>query len=154
MNTRPRRPRIDSTVTTLVLTLIVSALLTAATGVSAFSELNQLGPTIGSIVVFRPNDADATWWHIDAAVGDLDGTVLRRCVLRPSVMQTGGGSIVIEARRMSSPPVYRVHWAGARTSRGATDCGASADIVLSRAELMRLADVAGGFDTKFRLTGQ
>lgn len=152
MNIRPRRPRVDNTVMTLVLTLIASALLTAATGLSAFSELNQLGPTVGSLVVFRPNDADAAWWQIDATIGDLDGKSLRKCILRPSVMQSGGGSMVIEARRMSSPPVYRVHWAGTHTSRGSTDCGTSADIVLSRSELMRLADVAGGFDTNIRQT--
>ena len=41
--------------------------------------------------------------------------------------------------------MYRVHWAGGRTELGAHDCGPAADLVLERAELMRLANVAGGF---------
>jgi hypothetical protein len=66
-------------------------------------------------------------------------------------MVAGGGSLVVEARRMSSPPVYRVHWAGKYTSRDLHNCGASADLVVSRSDLMRLADVAGGFDSNFAM---
>jgi hypothetical protein len=60
-------------------------------------------------------------------------------------MAQGGGSLVVEARRMSSPPLYRVHWAGLRTSDGSGDCGSAADLVLSRSDLQKLANAAGGF---------
>jgi len=66
-------------------------------------------------------------------------------MLNPGTMAKSRGSVVVEARRLSRPPVYRVHWAGGPTSRGATDCGTSADLVLSRSDLMRLANVAGEF---------
>lgn len=68
-------------------------------------------------------------------------------------MGDGGGSMVIEARRMSGPPTYRVHWAGKRTASDAADCGRAADLILSRSDLMRLADVAGGFNNNLRMVG-
>jgi hypothetical protein len=37
-----------------------------------------------------------------------------------------------------------VHWAGGRTSDGATDCGRSADLVMNREELQLLSNAVGG----------
>ncbi len=54
---------------------------------------------------------------------------------------------------MSSPPVYRVHWAGLRTSSGSGDCGKAADLVLSRTDLQKLANTAGGFGIGPRMLG-
>ena len=68
-------------------------------------------------------------------------------------MAVRGGSLVVEARRLSRPPVYSVHWAGGNTDGGTDDCGTSADLVLERTELMRLANVAGGFNSGLRLIG-
>ena len=147
---RPRRQRVDDTLWTLVLTLIAGALLTLATGLCAFSELEQFGPSIGNIIVFRPVPDATEWWHIDAKLADRPG---QTCVLSPAVMGTTGGSLIIEARQLSTPPVYRVHWAGRRTGHGAADCGPSADLTLSRSDLMRLADVSGGFNTNLRMVG-
>ncbi len=147
---RPRRAHVDDTLWTLVLSLIAGALLALATGLCAFAELERIGPSVGNIVVFRAVVGATEWWHIDAKFADTPG---RGCVLSPAVMGSGGGSLIIEARRLSSPPVYRVHWAGRHTSTGASDCGASADLVLSRSDLMRLADVAGGFNANLRMVG-
>ena len=49
---------------------------------------------------------------------------------------------------MSSPPIFRVHWAGLHTSDGSGDCGEQADIVLSRTDLQKLANAAGGYGPK------
>jgi len=147
---RSRRAHADDTVWTVVLTLVAGGLLALATGLCAFSELERFGPSLGNIVVFRAVAGATEWWHIDAKIADVPG---HGCVLSPAVMSSGGGSLIIEARRLSSPPVYRVHWAGRHTSTGANDCGASADLVLSRSELMRLADVAGGFNANLRMVG-
>ena len=68
-------------------------------------------------------------------------------------MAVHGGSLVIEARRLTRPPVYRVHWAGGPTDMGSTDCGTITDIMLERTDLMRLANVAGGFSSGLRLIG-
>lgn len=145
---RSRRAHADDTLWTVVLTLIAGALLALATGLCAFTELEQFGPSVGNIVVFRAVAGATEWWHIDAKIAGAPG---HGCVLSPAVMSAGGGSLIIEARRLSSPPVYHVHWAGRHTSSGASDCGASADLVLSRSDLMRLADVAGGFNANLRM---
>jgi hypothetical protein len=147
---RPRRAHADDTLWTVVLTLVAGALLALATGLCAFTELEQFGPSLGNIVVFHPTAGATEWWHIEAKIADAPG---RSCVMSPAVMGIEGGSLIIEARQLSSPPVYRVHWAGRRTSTGASDCGTSADLVLSRSDLMRLADVAGGFNSHLRMIG-
>jgi hypothetical protein len=68
-------------------------------------------------------------------------------------MAVHGGSLVVEARRLSRPPVFRVHWTGGHTDGGPGDCGTTVDLVLERTELMRLANVAGGFSSGLRLIG-
>lgn len=156
---RPRRHRVDDAVWTMVLMLVAGTLLTATTALCAFTELEQFGPAVGSIIVFRSTAAMAEWWHVKVAVaGSIDaawpdGIEGGSCVLSPSVMSSSGGSLLVEARHMTSPPVYRVHWAGRRTSQDVGDCGKSADIVLTRSDLMRLADVAGGFNTNLSMAG-
>jgi hypothetical protein len=147
---RPRRQRVDDALWSWVLTLIAGALLVVTTALSAFSELEQLGPSIGSIIVFRQMPNPTEWWHIEAKLTDHPG---QTCILSPAVMGTTGGSLIVEARQLSTPPVYHVHWGGKHTGRGAADCGVSADIILSRSDLMRLADVAGGFNTNLRMVG-
>ena len=157
MAERPRRQRADDPLMPLVLTLIAGALVTAATGLCVLGELEQLGPTVGNLIVFRPTPSMTEWWRIKAAVAEpgdsVRTTAIGSCDLSPSIMGDGGGSMVIEARRLTSPPTYRVHWAGKRTTRDANDCGRTADLILSRSDLMRLADVAGGFNNNLRMIG-
>ena len=147
---RPRRERVDDSFMTAILTLVVGALLTVTAGLWLMRELEQFGPSVGGIIRFRPDTAATERWSVTATVveparhllsGEIGG---RHCTLSPGVMALRGGSFVIEARRLSRPPVYRVHWAGSRTDAGANDCGTSSDLVLERTELMRLANVAGG----------
>ena len=59
-------------------------------------------------------------------------------------MTATGGSFVIEAKEMTRPPSYRVHWSGSRTDLGDGDCGRAADLGLSLVSLRALATVAGG----------
>ena len=144
---------------TIVLALTAGALLTLTTGLAAMLELEEFGPSVGGIIVFRPDNAASERWSIYATAapaarpglpGSADG---KRCILTPNVMMADGGSLVVEARRLSRPPVYRVHWAGGHTASGTGDCGTAADLVLERTELMRLANVAGGFNSGLRLIG-
>jgi hypothetical protein len=144
---------------TVVLTLMAVALLTVTTGLAAMVELEQYGPSVGGIIVFRPDTAATERWSVTAVVvepahpgvpAESNG---RHCVLSPGVMAVRGGSLVVEARRLSRPPVYRVHWAGGQTDGAPGDCGNTADLVLERTELMRLANVAGGFSSGLRLIG-
>jgi hypothetical protein len=154
---RPHRQSDETSLGTAVLTLVAGALLTVTTGLAVMFELEQFGPAVGGIIVFKPDTAATERWSVKAAVathiglpGKTDG---RHCVLSPRVMAVRGGSLVVEARHLSRPPVYRVHWAGGNTDGGTDDCGTSADLVLERTELMRLANVAGGFNSGLRLIG-
>jgi hypothetical protein len=140
----------DDCFLTVILMLIAGALLTVTTGLWAMSELEQLGPSVGGAIVFKPDRAATQQWSVKAAIADRrhvglpNGATDGLCVLSPGVMALHGGSLIIEARRLSTPPAYRVHWAGGHTSAGVGDCGTQADLVLERNELMRLANVAGG----------
>jgi hypothetical protein len=133
------------------LTLVATILLTACLGAMAVLQLEQFGPQVGAIVVFRPGAERMDLWHVSASAGgeidpDPAGSAgTRACTLAPSAMAEGGGSLVVEARYMSSPPIYRVHWAGLRTSNGGDDCGKEANLILSRTDLQKLANTAGGF---------
>jgi hypothetical protein len=156
---RPLRQNAEPALGTVILTLVAGALLTVTTGLAAMVELEQFGPSVGGVIVFKPDTAATERWSVNAALveavrvglpGDVNG---RHCVLSPGVMAVHGGSLVVEARRLSRPPVYRVHWAGGHTDGTAGDCGTAADLVLERTELMRLANVAGGFNTGLRLIG-
>jgi hypothetical protein len=156
---RPLRQNADPALGTVILTLAAGALLTVTTGLAAMVELEQFGPAIGGIIVFRPDIAATERWSVSATIAEparlgLPGEAIgRHCVLSPNVMAVRGGSLVVEARRLSRPPVYRVHWAGGHTDSSLGDCGTAADLVLERTELMRLANVAGGFNSGLRLIG-
>ena len=144
---------------TVILALIAGALSTLTTGLWAMQELEQFGPSVGSIIAFRPDAAATERWSVNAAVVDTSNpgvpwpAGVRHCALSPGVMSGRSSSLVVEARLLSSPPVFRVHWAGGHTEAGSGDCGAVADIVLERTDLMRLANAAGGFSSGLRLIG-
>jgi hypothetical protein len=133
------------------LTLVATMLLVACLGATCFLQLEKFGPEVGAMVVFRPGTQRMDLWHIRASALDRispvpgGGGTIRACILRPSTMAEGGGSLIVEARQMSSPPIYYVHWVGSHTSDGSGDCGKSADLVLSRTDLQKLANTAGGY---------
>jgi hypothetical protein len=156
---RPHRQSDAASLSTVVLTLVAGALLTLTTGLAAMVGLEHFGPSVGGIIVLRPDVAATERWSVNAQIAEPSHpgvpteTAGRHCVLTPSVMAVRGGSLVIEARHLSRPPVYRVHWAGGHTDAGSGDCGTGADLVLERTQLMRLANVAGGFNNGLRLIG-
>jgi hypothetical protein len=141
------------------LTLVATILLTACLGAMFVLQLEQFGPEVGAMVVFKPGTQRMDLWHISAPAADsvrfdaTGGTIARVCNLSPSAMAEGGGSLVVEARHMSSPPIYHVHWVGLRTSDGSGDCGKEADLVLSRTDLQKLANTAGGYGAGAKTIG-
>jgi hypothetical protein len=54
-----------------------------------------------------------------------------------------GGSLVVE-ERFTTPRSFRVHWAGGSTSTGSTDCGGTADLMVSGTDLQLLSNAVGG----------
>jgi hypothetical protein len=148
MHRRDHRPRsrdwASDPIWTMALAVAVTVLLTVYFVAMCMLELERYGPDVGAIVVFRPSAQSKDMWRITASVDDTAGAALS-CTLSPTAMAVGGGSLVVEARRMSSPPIYRVHWAGQSTSDDSGNCGRQADLVLSRSDLQKLANTAGGY---------
>jgi hypothetical protein len=126
---------------------VVAALTIMVTGcLSTFLvlEMDEFRPKLGDIVSFKPGSADTDMWqmNIPAAVVSAPQTV---CTLDPNVMADKGGSLVVEGRQDQPTLLYRVHWAGSATARASAGCGSAADLMVSRTDLQRLANAAGGF---------
>jgi hypothetical protein len=121
-------------------------MLTGFLGTLMVLQLDAFRPGVGDIVVFRPNSQDSDVWQLQVPATEVSGRQgVSACTLNPTVMATNGGSLVVEARRDTSPPVYRLHWAGKQTDSGPTDCGSAADFSVTRTDLQKLANAAGGF---------
>ncbi|HVZ07261.1 hypothetical protein [Rhodopila sp.] len=110
-------------------------------------QLDEFRPKVGDMVVFRAGSQDADGWQvtIPATVVSPDGQATATCTLDPNVIAAKGGSLVVEARQDQPTLLYRVRWAGEHTAQGGTDCGTSASLDVTRTDLQRLANAAGGF---------
>jgi hypothetical protein len=109
-------------------------------------QLDEFRPKVGDIIVFRPGSQDGDMWQmtVPATVVNPAAKMNRTCSLDPNVIATDGGSLVVEERQETPVLGYQVHWAGPHTDKDG-DCGAQADLVVSRVDLQRLANAAGGF---------
>jgi len=122
----------------VVLGALIATILASSVAVVSAARTLDLAPNVGDILVFKkgarmPSDWDFTATNADAMA----------CTLRPDVMATTGGSLVVE-QRLDDAGAYRVHWAGGPTSDGVTNCGSSVDVTMSREELQLLSNAVGG----------
>jgi hypothetical protein len=110
-------------------------------------QLDEFRPKVGDIVAFKPASQDTDMWQmtIPATLVSAMGSALAECSLDPNVMADKGGSLIVEGLEDAPSVQYRVHWAGSETARTNGDCGASANLLVSRTDLQRLANAAGGF---------
>ena len=110
-------------------------------------QLDEFRPKIGDIVVFKPGSQDADMWQmtIPATMVSAMGSPVGECALDPNMMATDGGSLVVESRQMEPSLQYVIHWAGASTAKSAGNCGSDVNLMVSRTDLQRLANAAGGF---------
>jgi hypothetical protein len=110
-------------------------------------QLDEFRPKVGDIVVFRPGSQDTDMWQmtIPAALVSVRGAPPAVCSLDPNAMAEEGGSLVVEGLQDQPSLQYRVHWAGSTTANTTRNCGQSADLLVSRTDLQRLANAAGGF---------
>jgi hypothetical protein len=127
--------------------LILASVLSLFACLISFSEMAQIGPDVGEMVSFDPRNGPRYWSQpgIPAVIVQFGKIQPRTCVLMPSIMAADGGSLVIEAKETSRPPLFHVHWSGPHTAAGAEDCGKSADLMLQLVQLRALANVAGGY---------
>jgi hypothetical protein len=110
-------------------------------------QLDEFRPKVGDIVVFRPGSQDTDMWQmtIPATLVSAMSAPLSVCSLDPNAMAEDGGSLVVEGLQSQPSLQYRVHWAGRMTAKTSGNCGQSADLLISRTDLQRLANAAGGF---------
>jgi hypothetical protein len=110
-------------------------------------ELDEFRPKVGDIVVFKPGSQDGDMWQMTIPATSVSGIAdsVAECSLDPNVMAASGGSLVVESLQSAPSLRYRIHWAGAETARADGNCGASANLLISRTDLQRLANAAGGF---------
>ncbi len=129
---------------------VLVAMVIMATGcLSTFLvlQLDEFRPRVGDIVVFKPGSEDPDLWQmiIPATLVSAMGSPVAACSLDPNVIAENGGSLVVEGLQNKPSLQYRLHWAGSATARADGDCGGSADLLVSRTDLQRLANAAGGF---------
>lgn len=110
-------------------------------------QLDTFRPHLGDIVVFSPGSQDADMWEmkVPATLVSTSGKPEGACTMDPNVIATDGGSMIVEGVRETPALSYQVHWAGIHTDGTAADCGANANLLVSRTDLQRLANAAGGF---------
>ncbi len=126
--------------------LAISVMLIGCIIAFLLMNLDALRPKVGDMVVFRPNSQEQDVWQLQVPTyrPAADGPI--NCTMDPAVIVRQGGSFVIEARDDSTPAAqYRLHWAGPHSANGPGDCAGHADIAVSRVDLQKLANAAGGF---------
>src|SRR6476646_7861794 len=63
---RSRRQSGDASLMTVVLGLVVGALLTVTTGLWCMRQLEEFGPSIGGMIVFKPDPIASERWVVNA----------------------------------------------------------------------------------------
>lgn len=125
---------------TAMMASLIAGLLAGGVAMVATATTLDLGPKVGDILVFRHGARVPTDWEFAVA---SPGSNTATCSLRPDVMVSRGGSLVVE-ERFTKPRSFLVHWAGGPTSTGSTDCGSSADLLVPGTDLQLLSNAAGG----------
>ncbi len=110
-------------------------------------QLDEFRPKVGDIVAFKAGSQDTDMWQMSILATEVSssGAPIAECSLDPNVMATNGGSLIVEGRQDEPALQYRVHWAGSETARSSGNCGGSANLLVTRTDLQRLANAAGGF---------
>ena len=118
--------------------------------VSLLRLASELGPHVGDIISFDPTRMAPSDTQARIMAMPIGGASAVPCVLDVRVLQASGGSLLIETVPSDPNRRLRVHWIGARSSDGGTDCGIGADLLLSRTDIAALNLAAGkpGFIAK------
>ena len=125
-----------------VLTFVAMMLVCMATVIGMCLRLaEQLEPRVGDVADFSSHQVSRDVLPVMVTAKEAGHT----CVLASEVMASSGGSFVIVARQPALEGSYLIHWVGAHTSKGKTDCGSSADLLVSKSDLLGLVSAAGGF---------
>ena len=135
-----RKVPTEEVVRTAVLASLIAALLASSVAMVSAATRIEIGPQVGDILVFWRGAHMPTDWNFIVMTTAVPAAT---CSLRPAIMAAEGGSLVVE-QRLQSPRTFQVHWAGIRTSKDGSDCGGSAELIVSNADLQLLSNVVGG----------
>ena len=135
---------------TVLIAGVIATLLASGAAVVAAARTIDLGPKVGDILVFRTGARLPADWEF--AVVNASDQLPVGCKLQPVVMASGGGRLVVE-RRTDNSRTYLVHWAGRKTSHPDSDCGTTADLLVSRGDLQLLSNAVGGPGVQHRAFG-
>ncbi len=130
--------------------LPISLIVVLCVGILTMSVLKSFtfGPSVGDVIVFQPPATPVSndgMQRNELSATIVDGSDRHTCSLNPATMLNEGGSMLVEQSATTGRALMRVHWAGHHTNKGAGDCGASADLLIARNDLLDLAGAAGGF---------
>lgn len=138
---KPHRAN-DSAMSALMAGCVLIAVLLGSIEIITVLHIFKEGPRVGDMVTFSAKTIGIDQDPMKVALAAAPAN--RTCVLSPDVMRASGGSLVVEARQApKGKPLYRVHWAGVHTAKGAEDCGGQANLVLSANDLRALASATG-----------
>jgi hypothetical protein len=112
--------------------------------VSLLRLANELGPQIGAIIAFEPVQGELNDTQVRIVALRIGEPSPSPCVLDVHVMLTSGGSLMVDTVPFDPRRRVRVHWIGARTSDGVNDCGAAADLLLTREDIGALTVAGSG----------
>ena len=130
----------EEVVRTAVLGSLIAALLASSVAMVSAATRIEIGPKVGDILVFPRGAHMPTDWEFTVMTTAVPAAT---CSLSPAIMAAEGGSLVVE-QRLQGPRTFQVHWAGIRTSTDGPDCGGSAELVVSNADLQLLSNIVGG----------
>ena len=127
----------------LVPTLFVgTCVLAVVMTIGKIMEIAAGTPKVGDMVVFTPSAVGPAGEDIRLLVHRQDRY---GCVLDLATLQRSGGSLVVETEISTQERMFRVHWAGARTSADNGNCGKAADLIIDHRDVDLLALAAGGY---------
>ncbi len=118
--------------------LSLLAIIGAFSVVCMLRVVEHFRPRVGDIISFYPTKAISPETAAKIDVMPADSPSAKPCQLDVHAMRISGGSLIIEAVGTDSGFAFRVHWAGGPTSDARTNCGVSADLLLSQAEISAL----------------
>ena len=140
----------SSGLVTVLLSMTALALAGMVGTITLIHGVGELGPKVGDIISFDPLDSMPRDMKARISVSVADDPRGSACTLDVRTIHANGGSLIIETRVPGTTPVFRVHWAGPRSSMDGADCGASADLLVAQDDLEVLAMAAGGFGASAR----
>jgi hypothetical protein len=112
--------------------------IAATSVVSMLRIVEHLKPGVGDIIAFEPAKIVSNETEPQIEVRPAVTPNVSSCILDVRRMRRSNGSILIEATRPDPIFRYRVHWAGGPTSDAPTNCGESANLLLSEVQVTTL----------------